>query len=138
MMEPIKSARKGDSSDRLPDKLSYDPSRWRGTWYNCLADTQQIAQVEILEKEGKWYIRIFGVCEPQLCDWGLAELTLFNNAVDSAHVEGFLGEYDLGFCEIQLAGVEKQNVLVISTYTTFKDGSNRHRYFSREYYYQKK
>lgn len=136
-MNELKSTRKDDWSDHLPATLRYDPGRWLGAWYNTLAETRHIGHLEILTQNGKLFMRAFGVCQPEPCDWGLAEMSLFNVGVDSYHTEGYLAKYDFGYCETQLCGHEKQNVLVISSFTTFKDGSNRHNYYLREFYYKK-
>lgn len=136
-MNTFKSTRQDDKSEQAPEKLQYDPGRWLGTWHNCLAETRHIARLEMLMQDGKLFMRVFGVCQPEPCDWGLAEMTLFNTGVDSYHTEGYMAKYDFGYCETQLIGHEKQNVLVISSFTTFKDGSKRHNYFLREFYYKK-
>jgi len=137
MKNELKSTRKDDISDHLPEVLQYDAGRWLGTWHNTLVETRHIQRLEILEKDSKYYIRVFGACDPEPCDWGTAELSLFNSGVSTQHTEGFTALYDLGFCETQLSALEKQNVLVISTYTTFKDESRRHNYYLREFYYKK-
>ena len=136
-MNQLKSTRKDDLSDHLPSVLDYDGTRWLGTWYNTFAETRHISRLEILERDSKLYIQVFGVCTPEPCDWGFAELTLFNANIETHHAEGFTAKYDFGFCETQLSGIEKQNILVITTYTSFKDGSNRHNYILREFYHKK-
>lgn len=135
-MKELKSNRGDDASNQLAAELRYDASRWIGAWKNTYTETQHIAHLEIIARESKLYIRIFGVCDPAPCDWGLAEMAIFNANVVSHHAEGFTAFYDFGYCETQLSGVEKQNVLVISTYTTYKDNSKRHNYFLREFYHK--
>lgn len=136
-MSELKSNRKDDLSGHLSGVLKYDASRWLGSWHNTFDESRHIIRLDILEKSSKLYIHAFGACEPDPCDWGLSELTLFNSSVESQQTGGFTALYDFGFCQTHLAGMEKQNVLVISTYTTYKDGSNRHNYFLREFYFKK-
>jgi hypothetical protein len=136
-MTALKSNRKDDKSEQLPESLLYDGSRWLGTWYNTYDETRHISRLEILERDTKLCVRVFGAGEPEPFDWGLAELALFNSNISTHHAEGFTTTYDFGYCETHLAGLEKQNVLVISTYTTFKDGSKRHNYYLREFYFKK-
>lgn len=136
-MKELKSNRKDDVSNQLPESLHFDASRWLGVWYNALDEPQHIAKFEILQHDSKWYVHAFGACEHEPYDWGLTPISVFNYNIESPQALGFIATYDFGFCETLLAGIEKQNLLTISTYTTYKDGSNRHNYIQREFYVRK-
>ncbi len=136
-MNELKSNRIDDKSEQLPESVQYDGSRWIGTWYNALDEPQHISRFDILEQGSKWYVRAYGACAPEPCDWGLTPISVFNTNIESPQALGFIATYDFGFCETLLAGIEKQNLLTISTYTTYKDGSNRHNYIQREFYVRK-
>ena len=56
--------------------------------------------------------------------------------VESRQPAGFLARYDFGFSELSLAANEAQGLLIIASFSTFRDGSGRSSYFSREFFYR--
>jgi hypothetical protein len=49
---------------------------------------------------------------------------------------GFLARYDFGFSELSLAANEAKDLLIIASFSTFRDGSARSSYFTREFFYR--
>ena len=56
--------------------------------------------------------------------------------VASRRPAGFLARYDFGFSELSLAANEAQGLLIIASFSTFRDGSGRSSYFTREFFYR--
>ena len=105
-----------------------------GTWKNVNLQTGQISRIEMTFSGDKLMINCFGKLENGEMDWGLAETTVFSSKVTSKVVESFWANYDFGFMETKIAGNIKYGVMVIQAYSTFKDGSDRNNYFSREFF----
>ena len=49
---------------------------------------------------------------------------------------GFLAVYDFDFMQMSLAANMNKGLLIIASYNTFRDGSGRSNYFSREFFYR--
>ena len=49
---------------------------------------------------------------------------------------GFLAEYHFGFADLALAANEAKGLLIIASFMTFRDGSGRSSYFTREFFYR--
>ncbi|MDB5036140.1 MAG: hypothetical protein JWQ98_3381 [Chlorobi bacterium] len=107
-----------------------------GTWTNTDTDTNHFMKViTSLAPDGAFSVRMFGVDDDALIDWGEADGTPF---VTSATLQGvgFHARYDFGDAETLIAANQSKGVLVIQAYTMFKDGSGRPNYFSREFFHQ--
>ncbi len=113
-----------------------DSSPLVGTWINTDKATGGIVKL-ILSKEGdSFFVQAFGACSPAPCDWGKVEGAVYSSGVDSQEGMAFTASYDFGFMETSLAVYLKSGILVLDSFNTFKDGSHRSDYFSREFYYQ--
>ena len=105
-----------------------------GTWKNVNPKTGQIARIEVISKDDEISLHCFGKMENGEMDWGISTCKLFSSNVASPIIEGFSCMYDFDFMEIDLSGNMKYVVMVIQSYNTFKDGSDRNNYFSREFF----
>ena len=52
------------------------------------------------------------------------------------HRPGFLARYDFGFADLTLAANEAKGLLIIAAFSTFRNGSGRSNYFTREFFYR--
>jgi hypothetical protein len=106
-----------------------------GTWVNAKQNTDHIAKVEVAERNGTLIIRLYGSSSDELVDWGEAEAIPFA-FTGTTQVAGFHSRYSLGDTRIEIAANVKLGILVIQTYTSFQDESDRLSQFSREFFYR--
>jgi hypothetical protein len=106
-----------------------------GTWVNAKRNTDHIAKVEVAERDGTLFIRLYGSSSDELVDWGEAEAIPFA-FTGTTQVAGFHSRYSLGDTRIEIAANVKLGILVIQTYTSFQDESDRLSQFSREFFYR--
>jgi hypothetical protein len=106
-----------------------------GTWVNAKRDTDHVARVVVTERDDALLVRLFGSSADELVDWGETEATPFA-FTGTTEVAGFHARYELGAARVEIAANEKMGILVIQTYTSFKDGSGRLSQFSREFFYR--
>ena len=112
--------------DRLP-----------GVWLNTNNASRGIIKVIVEARGSRLMVRPFGAGDPGPCDWGEVEADhVYSNSVSSRVAAGFSARYRSGFSETHLQANWNQGLLVVATFTTFKDGSRRSNYFSREFFHQ--
>lgn len=106
-----------------------------GTWVNAKRNTDHIAKVGVTERDGAVLVRLYGSSAGELVDWGETEAVpyAFTGATD---VAGFHTRYAIGTTRIEIAANVKSGILVIQTYTSFHDESDRLSQFSREFFYR--
>jgi hypothetical protein len=89
--------------------------------------------VVLSEAAGGYVLRAEGVgCD---ADWGQVPVTPHATAAGSREPAGFLAHYDFGFAHLALAANENKGLLIIASFMTFRDGSGRSNYFTREFFY---
>jgi hypothetical protein len=113
-----------------------DASPLIGTWLNTDRATRGIIKLVLSNREGFFIVHGFGACSPSPCDWGEVEGAVYSGGVSSREGMAFTASYDFGFMETILAVYLKSGILVLDSFNTFKDGSGRSNYFSREFFYQ--
>lgn len=119
----------------LATKATIDLSPMLGTWVNTSPETDHIVQFVATERESAFVVRTYGAGEPDPIDWG--EVAAVPCAIEATEeIAGFSATYDFGTVETLLAAYGAKGVLVIQTYTKFKDGSGRPDYFTREFFHQ--
>jgi len=106
----------------------------QGTWNNVNMLTGQISRIEIILSEDKLTLNCFGKLETGEMEWGFVNGDIFSSKVTSKVIEAFWAEYDFGFMETKIVANIKYGVMVIQAFNTFKDGSDRNNYFSREFF----
>lgn len=113
-----------------------DPSPMFGTWHNTDKKTAGVVRMVLAESNGRFTVRAWGAGEAELFDWGEAAATAHAAGVGSREGMAFSAVYDFGFVEVILAAYTKSGILVLDTFNTFKDGSGRANYFTREFFHR--
>ena len=131
------------SQDCLPghcdkdDTVSADLTPLLGTWINTNEATRGITSAVLTRNCGHLTLRVFGAAEPQAQDWGEVRVNeLFADGIRSYSAISFIARYDFGFLETELQANLSKGLLIMTSLNTFKDGSARSDYFSREYFYK--
>lgn len=107
-----------------------------GTWWSTDKATGGIVKMELADRGGTFVVHAFGACAPAPCDWGERPAVPYAASVSSREGMAFSALYDFGFLETLLAAYMKGGILVLDTFNTFKDGSGRASYFTREFYHR--
>jgi hypothetical protein len=109
-----------------------------GVWINTNSQTGHIAKVEILEEGELFYMHAHGagLVQGELVDWGRVKCEVYYSDISSKSIAGLEAQCDFGFMETKMSCLIKYGILVIQTYNTFKDNSNRSNYFLREFFRQ--
>jgi hypothetical protein len=107
-----------------------------GTWHATDQHTPGVTRLELTGTDGVLVISARGADEPQPRDWGEAEATSYGADPGSDKAMAFTAEYEFGFLTILLAAYAKQGILVLDTFTSFRDGSGRSDYFTREFFHR--
>jgi hypothetical protein len=135
-METLKCMRIEDrlAGEAVPQGVN--PSPMFGTWYNTDKQTAGVVRMVLAERGGRFVVHAFGAGSPEPFDWGEAAATAYAANVGSGAGMAFSAVYDFGFLETILAAYTKSGILVLDTFNTFKDGSGRSNYFSREFFHR--
>ncbi len=108
-----------------------------GAWINTSPSGPGVAKLIVTQEAGAPYLHIFGSGSPSPIDWGSVPIeTLYTKDVSSAEPMAFDARYDLGFIDVHIQGNFSLGLLVLACFNTFKDGSNRSNYFSREFFHR--
>jgi hypothetical protein len=107
-----------------------------GTWFNCNQATGEILSLSVTRAQNGLVLRAYGAADPSPIDWGDTVAVPHVSSLGATDVSGFTANYDFGFMATQIAANLKYGVLVIQSYNTFRDGSGRPAYFSREFFHQ--
>jgi hypothetical protein len=119
------------------DALSAGPpdiSALVGNWVNSNPETNGVARMRVSGEGGRLSLRVYAVGPDGLVDWGEAEVELLTASPSSRAVAGFTSLYDFGFAEVRLQAMIMKGLVVLAVFNTFKDGSGRADYFTREYF----
>jgi hypothetical protein len=138
-MEPLGFTRLNDlpgPADRPRAEAAVDPSPLRGVWHSTNRATRGIIKLILSDADGNFTVRAFGACEPSPVEWGAVAGDAFADGVGLKAGVGFRAFYEFGFMQTALAAYLNKRILVVDAYNTFKDGSGRHNYFSRDHFYQ--
>ncbi len=112
-----------------------DVSAALGSWVNAKPESDNIPKLEVTERDGELVVRPYGATDGKPLDWGEAVARPYA-ASGSTDVSGFVVRYELGPVHTELAANVKQGILVIQSYTSFHDGSDRVPHYAREFFYQ--
>jgi hypothetical protein len=132
-MKPALSKTRADT--RQITNATLDLSSLLGAWKNTKPGTDYIERLIVSEREGAVRVRAFGAFSPEPIDWGETVATPFV-AGGTLEAAGFHAHFDFGEIETFLAANQKLGILVIQSYTSFKDGSGRANHFAREFFHQ--
>ncbi len=135
-MNPVKFVRTDEQVESAsPGPFEIDPSPLMGCWINTNTDTPGIAKVIISRSDHDVSVRIFSASGPTPRDWGNANVeVLYSTGVHSLTATAFVARYDFDFIETCLEANLSLGLLVIATYSTFKDDTGRSNYFAREFF----
>jgi hypothetical protein len=108
-----------------------------GNWLNTNPHSTGITRLRI-DADGSdgARLRVWGAEHPQPVEWGMPPAELFSLSSGSRLVEAFSAKYETDDIAIALQANIKQGVLVVASFTEFKDKSGRSNYFNREFYYR--
>ncbi len=116
-------------------KELFDLHRLEGVWINTNRQTQGVAKVVLAAENGRLFAHVFGACDPDPCDWGKTEAEmLYADSITSPYISAFTAFYRFDFADIHLQANWNQGLLVLGSFTTFTDASERSNYFSREFF----
>jgi len=118
--------------DREVEKMDLSP--FLGSWTNTKDGSGQLPKVELRESDGTLILRAFGADKDGLIDWGEVECDVFAENIHDGTAIAFITGYKFDKIDVEISSNVKLGVLVVQTYTKFKDGSNRLNYYTREFY----
>ncbi len=136
-MSDLQFTREEDLPD--PDAAQADVpdlSPLLGAWTNTNPRTRHIVKLVLREADGRFTVQAFGASGEAPCDWGEIAAEPFVTGVSEREGIGFHTQYDFGFMETKMVSNHSKGILVIQTYNSFKDGSGRANYFSREFFHR--
>jgi hypothetical protein len=123
-------------ADQRPSvKEPLDLSPLVGDWINTKPDTSYLVRVVLTQQDNRLVFRAYGANEPAPIDWGEVEAVPYA-AGTSLVARGFHAFYNQDGIERHLVANEKQEILVIQSYTRYLDGSGRTSLFGREFYHR--
>jgi hypothetical protein len=128
------------AEDRLPNGDAapggrVDPAPMLGTWFATDKQSAGVVKLELAERDSGFVVRAFGA-SPDPIDWGEVPAIAYAKSVVSDEGMAVSAVFDFGFEESLLAAYSKGGILVLDTFNTFKDGSGRSAYFSREFFHR--
>ena len=126
-----------DPHDHLDHRSgTVDLSSLLGPWRNTYRGSKGIHRVVLSRDGDRYMLHGWGMgCDD---DWGEVPVVPHATNVASQEPAGFLARYDFGFSELSLAANEAKGLLIIASYSTFRDGSGRSSYFTREFFYRER
>ena len=143
MSEPL-SMKLEDRPGAAPagDAPRIDASAVVGSWRAADRDSDGVVRLELAAADdGGLRVRAWGAGDGPAADdaprdWGEVPADLYTTSVDGGPAAGFTARYDFGFLETLLTAYFKGGLLVLDTFNTFRDGSGRAPYFTREFYHR--
>jgi hypothetical protein len=103
-------------------------------WKNTKGATRVIRELTLAKDGNSYVLHAYGAGSPR--DWGKVVVTPYASSVDAFDAAGFHAVYDFEFLQMVLAANMNKGLLIIASYNTFRDGSGRSNYFTREFFYR--
>ncbi|EDN72961.1 hypothetical protein BGS_0082 [Beggiatoa sp. SS] len=120
---------------QLPTEGTLNLSPLLGTWINTNLETDHIIKVVTDSSgDGALTVHIYGANSPNPIDWGVVKATPFGGGKTMEAI-GFHAHYDFGSIETHLVSNQKLGILVIQSYSSFKDDSGRPNHFARGFFH---
>jgi len=108
-----------------------------GTWVNTDVTGRSLAKVILSERNRQLIVHVYGVGEPPGYDWGEVEAeAVYSTSLGAREAAAFTARYRFDFQDAQMMANLSQGLLVVATFGTFRDGSPRANYFSREFFHK--
>jgi hypothetical protein len=107
------------------------------SWANTNLSTPGITTVQIRSISGKLRVTIESAAKDSPLNWGEVEAEcVYAENAGSARGMAFVARYEFGFLEALVEGNVNGGLLVLAAFYTFRDGSPRSDYFSREFFHE--
>jgi hypothetical protein len=124
-------------AEGMPDREQpVDLSPLLGTWVNTNPLARGIAKVILSDPAGAFTVHAFGAGDAELYDWQEVKGAVYTDGVGKREATSFTALYEAGFMDVQLQTYLAKGVLVIASFTQFKDGSGRANTFVKEFFYR--
>ena len=105
------------------------------SWTNVNPSSQGIVSVQLSSVDGTLRATVQGAAGGSPINWGeVAVEALYGENPASKRGIAFVARYNFGFLETLLEGNVNSGLLVLAAFHTFRDGSRRANYFSREFF----
>jgi hypothetical protein len=137
-MEAMKYSKAEDRVEvAMPKHIPLHLDALTGVWLNTNRASRGITKVVITLQGHKLFVRVFGTDDSASYDWGETEAEhIYANSISSQAAAGFSARYHFEHSEIHLQANWNQGLLVLASFTSFKDGGDRSNYFSREFFHR--
>jgi hypothetical protein len=107
------------------------------SWTNTNPATQGIVSVQLRLVEGELRVTIRGAAQGAPFNWGeVAVEAIYAENPSSQRGMAFVARYHFGFLDTLIEGNVNAGLLVLAAFHTFRDGSHRTNYFSREFFHE--
>jgi hypothetical protein len=114
-----------------------DLQRLLGIWMNTHRPAQGLTRIEITANGSKLLVRAFATGDPIPADWGEVEADhIYANNMTSSQAAGFVAHYRFNVANVDIEANWNQGLLVVGSFTRFKNAGQRSNYFSREFFHQ--
>jgi hypothetical protein len=124
------------SAAAVATRGALDVSMLTGTWANTNPSAQGIVRLVLTESGGNLAVRVFGAGTPEPFDWGEVPACPFADGVALTQASSFTALYKLSFMSVWLQTYVVKGVLVVVTFTQFRDDSGRSSYFGKEFFFR--
>jgi hypothetical protein len=118
------------------DAQRLDTSALLGEWINTNSSATGIVRLVLTQSGNRNWVRVFGAGAPVPFDWGEAPVEIFAEDPAFSQATSFTSFYDLGFMSVWLQTYVVKGVLVVISFTQFRDGSGRSNYFGKEFFFR--
>jgi hypothetical protein len=131
------SPERAEHSDAAQNGHALQLESLSGVWINTNRNSFGIVKVVVAVRNSKLVVRVFGAADPEPNDWGEIQADhIYAGSIASRTGAGFTAWYHLNFAQIHVQANWNQGLLVLATFTSFRDGSRRSDYFSREFFHR--
>lgn len=113
---------------------SIDLSPFVGSWTNTKEGTGQLPKVVLRAEDKTLYMRAFAAGRDGMIDWGESVCEVFAENIYDGTAIAYITAFSFDEIDVEITANVKLGVLVVQTYTKFKDGSKRLNYYAREFY----
>lgn len=116
-----------------------DPTPVLGDWHNCdKGSSGGIVSLGVRRRDGRLVAHAYGAGFPErpgAFDWGEVDAQPLATSPTSTEGWAFAAGYDFGFLRTLIRAYVKLGNLVVTTYNTYRDGTARAPYWTREFFY---
>ena len=132
-----------DASCGLDEELGRGPGAadelLLGHWHNTHHGSRGIPEIALERRGDRVAVRVWRAGTQGLADWGETQGELFTCVEeDGVRSAAALARYDLGVMECELQIRQNKGILAVTTFNSFRDGSGRSSYVTRELFYRGK